>query len=216
MDSIKIRNVQSQEQELINQIVEIHLKAFPQFFLTFMGRGFLRLLYKSYCNHPQSGILAAVDAKEAPLGFLAYSKNMSGLYKYLIKNKLPLFIWYGAGAFFRKPTIFMRLIRAFLKPAESKAVEAYVELASIGVSPDIKCKGLGSSLIKKLKEMVDFTEYSYIKLETDAKNNESVNSFYRKNGFILFRTYETAEGRLMNEYRFADKNTKKDETSICL
>ena len=62
--------------------------------------------------------------------------------------------------------------------------------------------GIGTQLIDYLKELVDFKEYKYINLETDAVNNEKVNSFYKKNGFVLTRTYETAEQRKMNEYRF--------------
>jgi ribosomal protein S18 acetylase RimI-like enzyme len=63
-------------------------------------------------------------------------------------------------------------------------------------------KGTGSQLINRLKEMVDFNKYAYINLETDAVNNDAVNRFYVKNGFKLARSYSSAEGRKMNEYRF--------------
>ena len=96
----------------------------------------------------------------------------------------------------------MRLIRAFLKPGESRREENYVELASIGVNPNIKSKGVGTQLISHLKELVDFEKYAYISLETDAVNNEGANHFYQKNGFVLEREYETHEGRKMNEYRW--------------
>ena len=49
---------------------------------------------------------------------------------------------------------------------------------------------------------MDFAKYAYITLETDAVDNEEVNRFYQKNGFTLARTYETREGRKMNEYRY--------------
>ena len=50
--------------------------------------------------------------------------------------------------------------------------------------------------------MVDFNNYAYINLETDAENNDAVNRFYVKNGFELARSYFSPEGREMNEYRF--------------
>ena len=120
----------------------------------------------------------------------------------MIKKRLIFFAWYRLGALFRKPKIFMRLIRAFLKPKESKRTEKYIELASIGVLPDNKGRGVGSSLIEKLKEIAQSTSCKYIALETDAENNEVANQFYMTNGFILQTTFETREKRRMNEYRF--------------
>ena len=202
---IEIRKVKKYEKKLITEIVDIHLNTFEGFFLTFMGKGFLKKMYLSYCDHEPSGLLVA-EEEGKPLGFLAYSADMSGLYKHMIKKRLFSFAFYSMGAFFRKPKIFMRLIRAFLKPGESHREEAYVELSSIGVSPHIKSQGVGSVLINELKNTVDFSKYAYISLETDAKNNEGANHFYVKNGFVLTREYTTHEGRTMNEYRFRSES----------
>ena len=120
---------------------------------------------------------------------------MSDLYKFMIKKKLIPFAWYSLGAFLRKPVIFMRLIRAFLKPSESKREERCVYLSSIGVDVTVKSSGVGSKLIQQLIDDVDFAQYAYIYLDTDALNNDSVNKFYVKNGFVLHGSYETHEGR---------------------
>ena len=198
---IAIREVKSEEKELINDIVSIHLNTFTGFFLTFMGRGFLNQMYRSYCDHDESGLLVAEDDGKA-IGFLAYSGNFSGLYKFMIKTRLIPFGWYSVGAFFRRPSAFMHIIRAFLKPSEVKREEKYVELSSIGVDPTIKSKGVGSLLIDELKKIVDFNKFAYITLETDAVNNDGAIHFYEKNGFVRERMYETDEGRKMYEYRF--------------
>lgn len=201
-NSVIIKDVHEDEKDFIDEIVDIHLDTFQGFFLTFMGKGFLKQLYLSYVDFDKSGLMAAVDENGNVIGFLAYSSDYSGLYKYMIKHRLFWFAFYSMGAFFRKPKVFMRLVRAFLKPSESKRKEAYVELASIGVSPKCKSKGTGSKLISSLKKKVDFDKFSYISLETDAENNDAVRCFYEKNEFILERTYSTAEGRKMAEYRF--------------
>lgn len=201
MNSLKIKKVSSTEKGIVNEIVNIHLATFKGFFLTFMGRGFLKQMYMAYTKHKQSNIFVALQEDQV-VGFLAYSENMSGLYKHMIKRRLIPFAWYSLGAFFRKPKVFMRLIRAFLKPGESKREEKYIELASIGVSPDAKAKGVGSQLINALKNEVDFNEFEYITLETDAINNEIANNFYLKNEFAVEREFETHEGRKMFEYRF--------------
>ena len=202
---VHIRKLEQQDKNVVETVVQIHLDTFQGFFLTFMGRGFLRQLYRSYCEHDASGLLGAFDKEDHLVGFLAYSSQLSGLYKYMIKKRLIPFAWYALGAFFRKPKVFMRLVRAFLKPGESCREEAYVELASIGVSPEAKGTGIGSSLIDDLKKRVDFKEFAYINLETDAADNDAANRFYQKNGFVLYRSFHTHEGREMNEYRFGEK-----------
>lgn len=205
---IEIREVEKDEKKVIEEVVNIHVSTFTGFFLTFMGKGFLKQMYRSYCEHEKSQLLIAKDEQGETLGFLGYSYDMSGLYKFMIKRRFVLFAWYSLGAFLRKPKIFMRLIRAFLKPNESKREENYVELASIGVDPQKKAKGIGTLLIDELKRRVDFKSYEYITLETDAVNNEAANKFYLKNGFSLERTYETREGRKMNEYRYTERETQ--------
>lgn len=199
---VEISKIDFYDKKTIDEIVKIHLATFKGFFLTFLGAGFLRQMYRSYSEFNDSGILIAQE-KGQVVGFLAYSGDLSGLYKYMIKKRLFLFAWYAMWAFIRKPKVFMRLVRAFLKPGESKRTEKYVELASIGVDPTMKSKGIGSQLIEYFKNMVDFTLYKYIKLETDAVDNEAANHFYIKNGFVLVNTYTTPEVRMMNEYHFA-------------
>lgn len=205
---MRIREIASNEKEIIKQVVNIHLKTFNGFFLTFMGSGFLRQMYAAYAKYEKSGLLVAFDNNK-PVAFLAYSTDMSGLYKYMVRHQLIPFALYSFCAFIRSPKIFMRLIRAFLKSSESKREESYVELASIGVEPGVKSKGIGSSLIEQLKKMIDFSVYKYITLETDAIDNEVANKFYVKNGFILYRKYETREKREMNEYRFSPDEIEK-------
>ena len=152
-------------------------------------------------EHPKSDIIVAVGNDGRVKGFLAYSEDLSGFYKFLIRRKLLLFAWYAFGAFLRKPKVMFRLLRAFTYSGESKREEAYIELSSIGVSPDEKNKGIGSRMIQYLNKVVEHDRFSYIKLETDSDNNEGANHFYQKNGFVLDHIYETPEGRKMNEYR---------------
>ena len=200
---LEIREASFDENQIIREVADLHVLTFQGFFLTFMGKGFLRQLYGSFCKHPDSGLLiAAEDGKT--VGFLAYSGNYSQLFKYMIRSKLIPFAWYSLGAFFRKPKVFMRLIRAFLKPGETKRTENYMELSSIGVDPERKGQGVGSKLIDTLKQKADFRNFRYISLETDAENNENAIRFYEKNGFVREREFVTNEGRKMLEYHYTD------------
>ena len=198
---ISIRSVSPREKELINEIATIHIRTFKHFFLTFMNRGFLRQMYRSYCEHEQSELLVAMDG-EKPVGFLAYSMDLSGLYKYMLRHHLISFGWYSFLAFLRRPSIFLKLFGAFKKPNQAERSDQYVKLSSIGVDPDCKSEGIGSKMIDEMKSRVDFSRYDYIALETDAQDNDAVNSFYQKNEFALAYDFVTPEGRQMNEYRY--------------
>lgn len=189
------------DRDKIDEIVDIHMKSFSGFFLTFLGKGFLKQLYKGFLEEENSGLIVAFDENKKVLGFLAYSSDLSGFYKYLIKKHLISFGWYAMFGFLRNPKIFFRLIRALTYSREAKREEKYIELSSIGVLPINENGGVGTKMIDYLKNL-SFKGYQYIKLETDAIDNERVNNFYKKNKFILDHSYSTPEGRIMNEYRF--------------
>lgn len=201
---VSIREVDSAEKEIINDIVAIHMETFPEFFLTFMGKGFLKQMYCSYCGHKKSGLLVA-EENGKPVGFLAFSTDFSGLYKFMIRTRLICFAWFSILAFLRRPLSLFHILAAFFKPKEVARDEKYVELSSIGVKPTIKNQGVGSKLIEALKEKVNFNEFQYITLETDAIDNEAAICFYEKNGFVKRRMYETKESRKMYEYIYEEK-----------
>lgn len=204
------------DEKKIDQIVDIHLNTFRGFFLTFLGKGFLKTLYKGFLKCDNSNIIVAID-NDTILGFLAYSFDISSFYKYLLKTKFLNFMWYSILAFFRKPLVLFRLIRALTYPKNTKSSDKYIELSSIGVSYDKKRLGIGTSLIEFLKFNIfkQHEDVSYIKLETDAIGNDYANDFYLKNGFILFETYETKEKRKMNEYRLYHECKKGDYNEDC-
>ena len=95
MKEILIKEIDRKDKETLRRLVYIHMQTFSGFFLTFMGKGFLKNMYQCYCRHEDSNLLGAFNADGEIVGFLAYSKNMSGLYKYMIKRKLIPFAWYS-------------------------------------------------------------------------------------------------------------------------
>lgn len=200
--SIQIRQLENASKDELHRIASLHIRAFPSFFLTQLGHSFLYTLYYGYAEDPNSGIVIA-EYKNRIIGFIAYSNEYSAFYKRLIKKHLLQFAVCSVSAALQHPSYIKRLLGAFKKSDDVVKEERYVELASICVNPKVGSRGVGSMLIQHLKDIVDFDIYSYINLETDAENNEKANRFYQKNGFVLARTYATAEGRMMNEYRFS-------------
>ena len=184
------------------KIAELHIKAFPSFFLTQLGESFLTLLYRGYIEDKSSGIIVSEDEKGSLLGFIAYSRDYSGFFRGLIRQHILGFAFNAIIAAAKNPRFIKRLVGAFGKSDQVQRLEPYVELASIGVDPEKNGLGIGTSLIGYLIQIVDFNDFSYISLETDANDNERANQFYQKNGFTLSRVFVTAEGRRMNEYRY--------------
>lgn len=80
---ISVREVQSNEKKLINEIVSIHLNTFEGFFLTFMGRGFLNQMYKSYCDYEYAGLLVAEDGNKT-LEFMGIAYTEEDLYAHVL------------------------------------------------------------------------------------------------------------------------------------
>lgn len=204
MPSCSICPVSQSERDVIEAVANLHLRAFPEFFLTTLGAGFLRQMYASYCGHEESALLVA-KKNDVVLGFAAYSLDMSSLYRYMIRNRLFLFAYYALGAVLAKPSIVPRLLGAFSRSEESRRTEPYAELASLGVCPQEKGRGIGTALVNEVKERVARSGCSYISLETDADDNDKVNNFYLRNGFMLARVYTTKEGRRMNEYHYPNE-----------
>ena len=68
--------------EDIAQMVQVHIRAFPGFFLTLMGPRFLHLLYTGFLNHP-TGISLVAYAQGKPsqvLGFVVGTTQPSGFF----------------------------------------------------------------------------------------------------------------------------------------
>ena len=198
----QIRELEQKDRNLIPSLALLHKAAFPSFFLTQLGIPFLKTLYTGYLEDAESGIIVAEEDNRV-IGLIAYSKDYPKFYKGLIKHHIIKFAFCSLGAAIRHPSFIKRLLGAFKKSESVVKTERYVELASIGVDPNCKSKGIGSALISYLKKQIDFSKFAYINLETDAVDNDAANRFYVKNGFILEREFTTAEGRKMNEYRFA-------------
>lgn len=201
---MEIREQKVLDKKLVKKIAELHVKAFPSFFLTQLGVPFLKTLYTGYLEDDDSGIIVAKEDGRL-IGFVAYSNDYPRFYKGLVKHHIVKFAFCSLGAAIRHPSFIKRLLGAFKKSDSVVKEEKYVELASICVDPAIESRGVGSKMIDYLKDLVDFRRYAYINLETDADGNDGVNKFYVKNGFELEREYTTPEGRRMNEYRYYEK-----------
>ena len=191
----------------IREVVAVHLQAFPDFFLTFLGTGFLEEFYKSFLYDEQGiGFVAIENGKI--LGAIVGPFKPAGYFKRLLLKKWYAFCFASIGAVLRKPKVIKRLFRAVFYRGQAPQDKDRALLSSIAVSPDAQGKGVGKALVMKWLDAVSARGGKGAFITTDAKNNNSVNSFYHSLGWKLESTYETPEGRKMNRYVYDFENSE--------
>ena len=183
----------------IDEIVDVHIKAFPDFFLTFLGPKFLKEFYKSFIVDEQGIGFVAIENNKL-LGAIVGPLNPQGYFKRLLKRKWYVFCFASIGAVLKNPKVIKRLFRAVFYRGESPPGGGRALLSSIAVSPDAQGKGVGKALVSNWLDEVKSRGGKGAFLTTDAKNNDSVNDFYQSLGWELESTYNTPEGREMNRY----------------
>ena len=182
--------------------VELHVHAFPDFFLTFLGRKFLRQLYLVYCADPTTIALVAVRASGGEiLGTVIGPLEPASFYKRLLLKRWWRFGIAACGAVLRKPGIVPRLFRA-VRYRGDEPTEGHKRalLASIAVSPAAQGLGVGKLLTQGFLSRARAAGLPGAFLTTDAEHNDAVNTFYQRQGWKLEGTFSTPEHRKMNRY----------------
>jgi ribosomal protein S18 acetylase RimI-like enzyme len=192
----------------LDDVVNIHMKSFPGFFLTFLGKQFLKIYYEGILVEP-SGIGILQTSKGELTGFVVGYHNPSGFYSRLLRRDWMRFGLSSAPAVLKKPSLFLRLLRATAKPFETPGCNT-VELSSIAVLPLHQGRGIGGQLINAFIKEAVIRGIEYIYLTTDDIDNKAARTLYEKSGFKLYRKFETREKRLMCEYRYTINMDKEN------
>jgi ribosomal protein S18 acetylase RimI-like enzyme len=183
----------------VEEVVALHLRTFPGFFLSFLGHGFLVLLYRSIRAAPEGVALVAVGATGVE-GFAAGVTAQESFYGQLLRKQWWRFGLLAAGAAVRRPSAIPRLLRAVRRPSETGEAAAPAALLSIGVNPEAESRGIGSLLIEAFCSELAARGVAGVCLTTDRDDNAHAIRFYERNGFRVSNTFDTPEGRAMLEY----------------
>lgn len=184
----------------VRGVVQAHLGSFRDFFLTFLGAGFLKVLYSFFMEDTSSIAIVATIPGNKIIGFVAGTSEPKGFYSRAIKKSWWRFAFASMPACIKKPIILPRLVRALRKPRESGELPGDCELMSIGVLPIYKGLGIGKMLEERFVEEARKKGSNAIELTTDRDGNESTNRFYLSRGYMLHDSFSTPEGRKMNRY----------------
>ena len=178
-------------------VVKVHLSAFPDFFLTILGEKFLETYYKASLRCKETVAIGAYDEQDKMIGFSIGCEHSLGFHKRLIFKNFFLFFYRGLILIFTKPKSILRLVKNFDKNANPIDDGHYAELLSIGVDPFLKGSGIGKELINYFENELIKRNCKKVSLTTDALENESVISFYKKNGYEIYYEFITYPNRKM-------------------
>lgn len=195
-DSPAIRKMRADD---VPTVVQVHLKSFPGFFLTFLGAAFLRELYVATLADDDGIGIVAEDVNGIG-GFVTGTAQPAGFYRRLLRQRWWRFGLAAVAPVLRRPSIIPRLLRAFSKPGHATHQEDRGTLMSIAVLPEIQGKGIGQALVRAFLAEAACKGLRQVDLTTDRIENEAANRFYQQMGFVCEQTYTTPEGRAMNEY----------------
>ncbi len=180
------------------QIAKIHLKSFPNFFLTTLGYSFLKTYYRSCAKSKEAISICAIDQDDKKLlGFAVGCFNSVGFNKSLIFSNLLEFTYQTVLLLLTKPIALIRLYKNLEKNKKKDDKGKYAELLSIGVLPDQNGLGIGQNLLAKFENQVMEKGVNTITLTTDADSNDSVLRFYKKSGYNVYYDFETFPNRKM-------------------
>jgi ribosomal protein S18 acetylase RimI-like enzyme len=184
----------------IIQSVEIHLRSFPDFFLSFLGPTFLREFYSSFLYDAKGIGFVAQASNGRILGVAVGPLDPNGYFKRLLLRRWWAFCFASIGAIVRKPSSFTRLFRAIFYRGENPFGNPRALLSSVAVAPEAQAMGIGKALVESWTAEVQRRGATGCYLTTDACNNTAVNDFYKSIGWRIATTFVTPEGRQMHCY----------------
>jgi ribosomal protein S18 acetylase RimI-like enzyme len=188
-------NVRAMQRTDLDAVVAIHLAAFPNFFLTFLGPRFLRVFYDAVMR---DGIALVATVDDRVSGFVVGMLESKSFYRRLWRTRFISVAFAIAPVVIRHPSTVIRVARRGVARAFQPASGA--ELMSIAVHPRELHHGLGRALVEAFIESARAAGSENLWLITDAADNDAVKKFYETLGFTARRTFTNAEGRALVEY----------------
>ena len=201
LESIQIRPAQTSD---IAQVVQVHIQAFPGFFLTLMGTRFLRLLYSGFLNHPTGiSLVACPQARPSEvIGFVVGTTQPQGFFSQLLRQHWLAFAMASLWPLLKRPgLVFVKLWSALFYRGESLPDQPDAALlSSLGVKPAAQGQQIGQQLVSAFIAHAQTAGATAVYLTTDQSNNAKANHFYTRLGFGLAGTCKRPHGRILNRY----------------
>ena len=195
----KRRMIRAMRVKDLNVVVLTHLTGFQGFFLSILGRSFLKELYAGILDDP-TGIAFVFENDTNLCGFVAGTDSPEGFFKRLLRQRWWRFTLASIKPVLRNPKIGPRLLGAFKRGEQTDVRGNCAMLMSIAVNPEYQGQDIGKVLVDAFLKEAKKRGVGQVNLTTDKLGNDAVNGFYLRSGFRLQSSFITPEGREMNEY----------------
>ena len=192
-------NLRLAELSDLEEIAAIHLKAFPDFFLSQLGVRFLYVMYKAFLLNP-SGIFVVYETDRSSLsGFAVGHLQGTGSDRNIALRFLPEFIYAAIPALIRHPVLISRrLIMRFFDIGDKPEVPAEAALLrSIAVNPNVRGHGLAARLLQAFESLACDGDAHYVYLTTDGVSNVRAQRFYERQGYKVAERFRQDRSRWM-------------------
>jgi ribosomal protein S18 acetylase RimI-like enzyme len=186
----------------VADVVAVHIKAFPGFFLSVLGGRFLTVLYEEILADPSGIAFVCLDGN-CVVGFVAGTDTLSGFYRRLLHRRWWRFGMASVFPIAKRPVLIPRLLNAFRRPNDASDSLDESELMSIAVDPAARGRRAGAHLVAAFIGAAAKRGQKRVILTTDRAGNDAVNRFYEALGFHVARIVTTAQGRTLNQYVIA-------------
>lgn len=182
----------------VDEITDIHINTFNGFFLTSLGKGFLKTYYRSCIKSNSAITICAYDVDEKIVGFSVGCLRSKGFHKKLILDNPVAFSKQGIMLLLKKPGAIIRLLNNLKKESSTFNDDGkYAELLSIGVLTEKKGLGIGKGLLLDFEKRVGSKGVDKVTLTTDVNNNDGVLGFYKSMGYSNFYEFIAYPDRQM-------------------
>lgn len=198
----------------VDNIVIIHLNAFQGFFLTMLGKHFLRKLYTGFI-HDEDTIFLVAEQSGNIAGFVVGTTQPDRFFKQLLRNRWFTLLISATPALLRHPLVVgNKLLSAVTYRGEKpKQLDYGALLSSIAVAPVYARQGVGESLVCEFCTSAGMKGVNYIYLTTDRHDNDAVNFFYQRQGFSIESVFFKTKSREMNRYIYILETKITDESN---
>ncbi len=181
-------------------IVDVHVRAFPGFFLTLAGRRFVSEYYRAIAEYT-GGILLVARSGDSIAGFVSGFADPPGFYAFYRARRRRLAAVLAL-AVLRRPSLLPRVINNVRRVSAVEAGADEAELSSIGVDPAAGGRGTGQALVNGFIREAAGRGCPTVFLTTDEAENERVIAFYERLGFSHEASFRRGR-RAMRRYRIA-------------
>lgn len=184
------------------EVAAVHCEAFHGFFLAKLGARFLRAYY-GILLHYDLAVFCVACGDSGIVGFVVGYVDPRSFARHLVRKWWKLAVPVGLEVA-KRPALLGAVAarqRRMTRQGRSAVLgAAHAELASLAVAPSAESVGIGGQLIAAFCVRASALGCSAVTLTTDADDNERVNRFYQRNGFVAENAFSVEGGRRMLRY----------------